>query len=393
MRLNFQDPATIVMENIIDFYNLVQFYIIIIVIFVAWMLFSIIYLFGFKYYIKKDLIFINSALEARKNILFTKSILHGTVLEVVWTILPVMVLIVIAIPSFALLYSIDEVIEPSLDIKVIGNQWYWSYEYSSFKNSDLVFDSYMKSEDELKFGQLRLLEVDKQVWLPVNTHIRFLVTATDVLHSWSIPSCGIKMDAIPGRLNQVSLFLNREGIFYGQCSELCGVQHGFMPISLKSVNMDFFVKWTENKIEAKELKQNIMTAADIQKIKILIALDPESIIASEKVLGRFFLDALKKMIYLHQNEMKAGNPKGLLDQLNRFVEVEERFRMEKDPALMYELSIRNSFTNVCHNFCRKHFEEELDECLLIIKEILEENKEGVKEMFTQVREQQKNDTK
>ena len=242
MKLNFQDSATSVMEGIIDFHHDVQFYLIIIVTFVAWMLFSIVYEFGVKMYIEKHNK-IEDVLHARKLALVTKNVTHGMILEIIWTLIPVGVLIAIAIPSFALLYSIDEIIDPSLTIKVTGHQWYWSYEYTDYENEKIMFDSYMIPEEDLQNGDLRLLEVDKKLWLPVYTHIRVLITAIDVLHSWAIPAFGIKMDAVPGRLNQVSLFVKREGIFYGQCSEICGVNHGFMPIAIKVVPIELFNIW------------------------------------------------------------------------------------------------------------------------------------------------------
>jgi len=244
-QFDFQNPATSIMEGIIDFHHDVQFYLIIIVTFVAWCLFSIVYEFGFSHYFTQDEDKVSSVLEARKASLILKNVTHGTVLEIIWTITPVFVLIAIAVPSFALLYSIDELIEPTLTVKVVGHQWYWSYEYSDYADGDLMFDSYMLSEEDLEPGQLRLLDVDRKLWLPILTHIRVLVTASDVIHSWAIPSFGVKMDCIPGRLNQVSLFIKREGIFYGQCSELCGVNHGFMPIAVKAVPIDLFNFWVD----------------------------------------------------------------------------------------------------------------------------------------------------
>jgi len=263
MRINFKDSATAVMEGIVDFHNDIQVYLMLIVIFVAWMLFSIIYEFGIKMTIKESNHNTNNIIvenlinlitqkredervhliKHRKYSLITKSVTHGVILEIIWTILPVFVLIAIAVPSFALLYSIDEIIDPTLTIKVIGHQWYWSYEYTDYTNNKVGFDSYMIAENDLQLGDLRLLEVDRKVWLPINTHIRVLITANDVLHAWAIPSFGIKMDAVPGRLNQVSLYIKREGIFYGQCSELCGVNHGFMPIVVKAVPLNLFNIW------------------------------------------------------------------------------------------------------------------------------------------------------
>jgi len=147
---------------------------------------------------------------------------------------------------------LDELIDPSITIKVVGHQWYWSYEYSDYATLDigssLNFDSYMVATNDLVSGSFRLLEVDNRVVVPVNTHIRILVTAADVLHSWAVPSFGVKVDACPGRLSQASLFLKREGVFYGQCSEICGVNHGFMPIVVKSVSVDQYTSWLTKKL-------------------------------------------------------------------------------------------------------------------------------------------------
>jgi cytochrome c oxidase subunit 2 len=243
MRLNFQDPVTTVMEGIVELHHHIMFYLIVVVVFVSWMLGSIVYDYGYKMYIGR--VTGEELVVARRDALATKEVLHGRVLEIVWTIVPTLVLVAIAIPSFALLYSMDELIEPALTLKAIGHQWYWSYEYSDYEEGDLTFDSYMIPEEELGEGQLRLLEVDRRVWLPTNTHIRILITATDVLHCWAVPSMGLKMDAVPGRLNQTSIFIKREGIFYGQCSEICGVNHGFMPICVKAVPVNLFNYWAE----------------------------------------------------------------------------------------------------------------------------------------------------
>lgn len=183
---------------------------------------------------------------------YRKKILHGTAIEIIWTVTPSLILIAIAVPSFALLYSLDEVVDPAVTIKAIGHQWYWTYEYSDYAQSDegsIQFDSYMIPDDELELGQLRLLEVDNRVVLPVNTHIRVVITAADVLHSWAVPSLGVKCDAVPGRLNQVPLYIAREGVFYGQCSELCGVNHGFMPIVVEAVPLENYVDWVAERIE------------------------------------------------------------------------------------------------------------------------------------------------
>nr|ACG63749.1 cytochrome oxidase subunit II [Bembidion tenellum]ACG63750.1 cytochrome oxidase subunit II [Bembidion tenellum]ACG63751.1 cytochrome oxidase subunit II [Bembidion tenellum]ACG63752.1 cytochrome oxidase subunit II [Bembidion tenellum]ACG63753.1 cytochrome oxidase subunit II [Bembidion tenellum] len=175
------------------------------------------------------------------NKLINRYLLEGQTIEVIWTILPAITLVFIALPSLRLLYLLDEINNPSITLKSIGHQWYWSYEYSDFNK--LEFDSYMIPMNELNLNGFRLLDVDNRVILPFNTQIRVLVTATDVLHSWAIPSMGVKIDATPGRLNQTNFFMNRSGYFYGQCSEICGANHSFMPIVIESVPTNTFIKW------------------------------------------------------------------------------------------------------------------------------------------------------
>lgn len=174
---------------------------------------------------------------------FGRRLTHESTFEVVWTVVPGLVLILLAVPSLKLLYSLDFLIfeyEPIITVKVIGHQWFWSYEYLVFSDVDVLqfdvinFDSYLIAEDELNPNGLRLLEVDNPLVVPGNSYIRFLITSVDVLHSWAIPSLGVKVDAVPGRLNQMLTFIKRPGDFYGQCSEICGVNHGFMPIRLVS---------------------------------------------------------------------------------------------------------------------------------------------------------------
>lgn len=231
-QLGFQDPATPVMEGIIHFHNDLMFALVLIVVFVSWMLARVLILFN-------------------ENIHKTPTtIVHGSTIEIIWTSIPALILLILAVPSFALLYAMDEVIDPIITLKVIGSQWYWSYEYSDnldMKEEPLIFDSYMVQEQDLDIGQFRLLEVDNRVVVPVKSHIRVLITASDVLHSWAIPSLGVKLDACPGRLNQTSMFIKREGVFYGQCSEICGVNHGFMPIVIEAVSIDDYILWLQNK--------------------------------------------------------------------------------------------------------------------------------------------------
>lgn len=165
-------------------------------------------------------------------------------IETIWTILPAIILILIALPSLRILYIIDEINSPSLTVKTIGHQWYWSYEYTDY--DELSFDSYIIPTSDLKPGELRLLEVDNRLVLPTETPVRILVSSEDVLHSWAVPSLGLKTDAIPGRLNQTTLISSRPGLFYGQCSEICGSNHSFMPIVLEIVPLKTFELWSSS---------------------------------------------------------------------------------------------------------------------------------------------------
>lgn len=241
-QLGMQDPATPMMEGIINFHNHLMFFLVAIAIFVFWLLGRCISLYSY---------------DSNKRV---DNFTHSTTLEIVWTIVPAIILMIIAIPSFALLYSMDEMLDPAITLKVIGHQWYWSYEYSDYNhltedNEGINFDSYMVADDDLEEKEFRLLEVDNRIMLPTNTHIRVLVTAADVLHSWAIPSFGIKTDACPGRLNQVALFIKRPGVFYGQCSEICGTNHGFMPIAVEAVSTEEYLVWLKSKLNL-ELTEN-----------------------------------------------------------------------------------------------------------------------------------------
>nr|YP_010691624.1 cytochrome c oxidase subunit II [Ceratitis cosyra]QVL29293.1 cytochrome c oxidase subunit 2 [Ceratitis cosyra]QVL29306.1 cytochrome c oxidase subunit 2 [Ceratitis cosyra]WBU94548.1 cytochrome c oxidase subunit 2 [Ceratitis cosyra]WBU94561.1 cytochrome c oxidase subunit 2 [Ceratitis cosyra] len=175
-----------------------------------------------------------------------RNLLHGQTIEMIWTILPAIVLLFIAFPSLRLLYLLDEINEPSITLKAIGHQWYWSYEYSDFMNVE--FDSYMIPTNELSNDGFRLLDVDNRIILPMNSQIRILVTAADVIHSWTIPALGVKVDGTPGRLNQTNFLMNRPGLFYGQCSEICGANHSFMPIVIESIPTNYFIKWITNSV-------------------------------------------------------------------------------------------------------------------------------------------------
>lgn len=210
-QLGFQDPATTTMEGIYLFNLHLLFVIISIVLLVGWLLFVILQNF--------------TELSNSKASKFT----HNNTIEIVWTSMPALILLSLASPSFSLLYSLDEISNPELTLKILGHQWYWSYEISDFNScsdtQNLKYSSYMLTDESLKenssIGFFRNLETNKRVVLPTNTHLRLLITAVDVLHSWTIPSFGVKVDACPGRLNQANLFIKRFGVFFGQCSEIC----------------------------------------------------------------------------------------------------------------------------------------------------------------------------
>jgi cytochrome c oxidase subunit 2 len=168
---------------------------------------------------------------------------HNWTLEVIWTVIPIIILAVIFVPSMQLLYYSDKAPDAEMTVKAVGHQWYWSYEYPD--HGDFTFDSYMIPEDELKEGQRRLLAVDNRFVVPVDTTIRLLVTATDVLHAFAMPSLGLKLDAVPGRLHETWMRIEAEGIYYGQCSEICGVNHAYMPIAIEAVSKERFAEWVE----------------------------------------------------------------------------------------------------------------------------------------------------
>nr|YP_009350106.1 cytochrome c oxidase subunit II [Ephelotermes melachoma]AQP26371.1 cytochrome c oxidase subunit 2 [Ephelotermes melachoma] len=177
----------------------------------------------------------------------SRFMLEGQMIETAWTIAPAIILVFIAIPSLRLLYLMDEIHNPVMTLKAVGHQWYWSYEYSDF--TKLEFDSYMVQQEDQQADTFRLLDTDNRITLPMNSPVRLIVTAADVLHSWTVPSLGVKTDATPGRLNQVSFSINRPGLLYGQCSEICGANHSFMPIVIESVSTNQFINWVSKMSE------------------------------------------------------------------------------------------------------------------------------------------------
>jgi cytochrome c oxidase subunit 2 len=173
---------------------------------------------------------------------------HNTTIEVLWTVIPIAILVAIAVPSFRLLYFTDRTANPEMTLKIVGHQWYWSYEYPD--HGDVKFDSNMIASEDLKPGQRRLLEVDNRVVLPIKTNIRLQLTAADVIHAWRIPAFGVMKDAVPGRLLETWVNIDREGVYYGQCSELCGVNHSYMPIAVEAVSKEKFAAWIEQQKKA-----------------------------------------------------------------------------------------------------------------------------------------------
>lgn len=217
----FQDPASNTFYGIIDLHDNIIFYLIILGSLVFW-----------------------AFLSTLTNPDHLPFLAHGNLIEIIWTITPAIILWLIAIPSIKLLYLIDEILDADLTVKAIGRSWYWSYEYSDFSNP-IAFDSFLIPDSDLLPGQPRRLAVDNYLVLPIHTSIRLLVTSMDVIHSFALPSFGIKADAIPGRLNSLGFIINRPGTFYGQCSELCGDLHSAMPIGIRAVNLPAFIQFID----------------------------------------------------------------------------------------------------------------------------------------------------
>jgi cytochrome c oxidase subunit 2 len=222
-QLNFQEAASPVMERITSFHDMLLVIITLIAAFVFLLLAIVIVRFNAKANPKPS------------------ETTHNATLEVVWTVIPVIILIIISVPSFKLLYYADRVAEPDMTLKVTGYQWYWGYEYPDHEG--LSFDSYMIPDDEITGDQVRLLSTDNKVVLPIDTNIQLIITAEDVLHAWAVPALGVKLDAVPGRLNETWVRITKPGTYYGQCSELCGKGHGFMPIEIKAVTKEEFKRW------------------------------------------------------------------------------------------------------------------------------------------------------
>ena len=237
-QLSFQNPATDLMGSVVGLHNIILIVMSLITVFVLFLLFYVSFRFSAK----------------RNPIPSTRT--HNTVVEVLWTAIPIVILVVLAIPSFKLLYQQEKSENYDMTVKVIGHQWYWEYEYPD--HGDFYFESYMVQEQDLEEGDLRLLTVDNPLVIPANKNIQILITAGDVLHSWAVPSMGLKTDAVPGRLNETWVNVKEPGIYRGQCSEICGSGHGFMPVVVKVLPEREFMAW------ANEAKNNYAINEDIE---------------------------------------------------------------------------------------------------------------------------------
>nr|YP_010958493.1 cytochrome c oxidase subunit II [Ophidion marginatum]WMY90763.1 cytochrome c oxidase subunit II [Ophidion marginatum] len=217
--LGFQDATSPIMEELIHFHDHALMIVLLISVMVLYIILAMV-----------------SAKLTDLNIIDSQEV------EIIWTVLPAIILVLIALPSLRILYLMDEINDPHLTIKALGHQWYWSYEYTDYE--DLAFDSYMLPTQDLAPGQFRLLEVDNRMVVPVKSPIRVLISAEDVLHSWTVPTLGVKMDAVPGRLNQTAFIVTHPGVFFGQCSEICGANHSFMPIVVEATPLGHFENWS-----------------------------------------------------------------------------------------------------------------------------------------------------
>ncbi len=221
--LNLQGPASPVMEKVHDFHNLL-----------------LVIQFGIVAFVLAILGYIIFRFNATRNPEPSKTA-HNTVLEIIWTAVPIVILVIIAVPSLKLLYYSNKTHDPEMTLKVTAHQWYWSYNYPD--HGDFGFDSVPVATDELQPGQPRLLAVDNPIVLPVGTNIQVLIATDDVIHNWAVPALGLKTDATPGRINETWVRIDKEGTYYGMCSELCGVNHYYMPIQIEAVSKERFAEW------------------------------------------------------------------------------------------------------------------------------------------------------
>jgi cytochrome c oxidase subunit 2 len=254
-QLSFQNPATDLMKEVITLHNGILIVMTVITLFVLFLLFYV----SFRFSAKRNPV--------------PSTTTHNTIIEILWTAIPIVILVVMAIPSFKLLYKQEKSDSYDMTVKVIGHQWYWEYEYPDHGN--FYFESYMIEEEDLQKGDLRLLTVDNPLVIPANKNIQILITAGDVLHSWAMPSMGIKTDAVPGRLNETWINVKEPGTYRGQCSEICGRGHGFMPVVVKVLPENEFMAWVN------EAKNNYAVNEDIELNETL---DNEIIVSENKII-------------------------------------------------------------------------------------------------------------
>ena len=261
-QLSFQNPATDLMQKVITLHNGILVVMTIVTLFVLFLLFYV----SFRFSAKRNPT--------------PSTTTHNTVIEVLWTAIPVVILVVIAIPSFKLLYQQEKSDTYDMTVKVIGHQWYWEYEYPD--HGDFYFESYMIQDEELQEGDLRLLTVDNPLVIPANKNVQILITAGDVLHSWAVPSMGIKTDAVPGRLNETWVNVKEPGTYRGQCSEICGTGHGFMPVVVKVLPENEFMAWVNTAKNNYAINEDIQT--DVTSSEEIIVSENKIIQLEEKKL-------------------------------------------------------------------------------------------------------------
>jgi cytochrome c oxidase subunit 2 len=241
-QIGFQESVTPIMDKFIAFHDLL-----------------LVVIFAVSIFVTLLLAYVCIKFRAKKNPVPSKTS-HNTFIEIIWTVVPIIILVAITIPSMKTLYYNETIVDAEMTLKVIGNQWYWSYQYPDHQN--ISFDSNIIRDENLKDGDIRLLSVDNQVVLPVDTTIRVQTTGADVIHNWAIPAFGTKLEAVPGKLNEGWIRVNKIGTYYGQCSELCGTGHGFMPISVRVVSKEEFANWVESK-KSKDSVSEVMPDATV----------------------------------------------------------------------------------------------------------------------------------
>lgn len=234
-QMGFQEPATPVMEKLVHLHNGLLFMV-----------------FGVSGFVLLLLIYVCFRFSAKRNPTPSKTT-HNTLIEIVWTVIPILILVAIVIPSWRIIHFMDKAHNPEITLKAIGYQWYWGYEYMDGPGKGIAFESYMKTADatdeslKLKDGEPRNLATDTIVYLPIDTDVRIFTTAADVIHAWAVPAFGVKMDAVPGRINETWVRITKEGDYYGQCSELCGSKHAFMPIHVRAVSKEKYAEWVKTR--------------------------------------------------------------------------------------------------------------------------------------------------